>query len=125
MGGDGGRRWGGEGGTGEVPVPVSVPVVSEIQVEYSTYSSILRVFCQYELDYIALSSALRLVLPLMTMMEEINEVFPLLISKPNCVCKVHEDNQSCIKMATGTKFSPSTKHMVLKYHHFNLHVNSG
>ena len=34
-------------------------------------------------------------------------------------------NQSCIKMATGTKFSPSTKHIALKYHHFRSHVKSG
>ena len=46
-----------------------------------------------EAEYIALSSALRQVLTLMTMTEEINEVFPLLISKPNFVCKVHEYNQ--------------------------------
>ena len=78
-----------------------------------------------EAEYIALSSALRQVLPLMTMMEEINEVFPLLISKPNFVFKLHEDNQSCIKMATGTKFSPRTKHIALKYHHFISHVKSG
>ena len=52
-------------------------------------------------EYIALSSALRVVLPLMTMMEEIDAVFPLHIHKPNFICKVHEDNQSCIKMATG------------------------
>ena len=38
-----------------------------------------------ETDYIALSSAMRQVLPLMTMMEERNEVFPLLISKTNFV----------------------------------------
>ena len=43
-----------------------------------------------EVEYIALSSALRQVLPLMKMVEEINEVFTLLISKPNFVCKVHE-----------------------------------
>ena len=61
----------------------------------------------------------------MTMMEEINDVFPLLISKPHFVCKFHEDNQSCIKMATGTKFSPRTKHIALKYHHFRSHVKSG
>ena len=58
-------------------------------------------------------------------MEEINEVFPLHIDKPNFVCKVHEDNQSCIKMATGTKFSPRTKHIALKYHHFRSHVKKG
>ena len=34
-----------------------------------------------EAEYMAISSALRQVLPLMTMMEEINDVFPLLISK--------------------------------------------
>ena len=77
-----------------------------------------------EAEYISLSSALRQVLPLTTMTEEINEVFPLLISKTNFVCKVHEDNQSCINMATWTKFSPSTKHIALKYHHFRSHVKS-
>ena len=78
-----------------------------------------------EAEYISLPSSLRQVLPLMKMMEEINEVFPLLISKPNFVCKVHEDNQSCIKMASGTKFSPRKKHIALKYHHFRSHVKSG
>ena len=61
----------------------------------------------------------------MTMMEEIHEVFPLHINKPNFVCTVHEDNQSCIKMASGTRFSPRTKHIALKYHHFRSHVKSG
>ena len=78
-----------------------------------------------EAEYIALSSALRVVLPLMTMMEEIDSVIPLHIDKPSFVCKVHEDNQSCIKMATGNKFSPGTKHIALKYHHFKSHVKSG
>ena len=78
-----------------------------------------------EAEYIALSYALRQVLPLMTIMGEINEVFPLLISKPNFVCKLHEDNQACIKMATGTNFSPRTKHIALKYHHFRSHFKSG
>ena len=61
----------------------------------------------------------------MTMMEEIDKVFPLLISKPNFVCKVHEDNQSCIKMATGTTSSPRTKNIALKYHHLISHVKYG
>ena len=78
-----------------------------------------------EAEYIALSSALRKVLPLMTLMEEIHTVIPMHISKPNFVCKVHEDNQSTIKMATGIKFSPRTKHIARKYHHFRSHVKSG
>ena len=61
----------------------------------------------------------------MMMMEEINKLFPLLIQKPKFVCQFHEDNQSCIKMATGTKFYPRTKHISLKYHQFRSNVKSG
>ena len=57
-----------------------------------------------EAEHISLSSALQDMLPLMTMMEEINRVFPLFIQNPKFVYQVHEDNQSCIKMGTGTKF---------------------
>ena len=76
-------------------------------------------------EYIALSTALRQVIPLMTMIEEIHAVFPIHISKPDFICKFHEDNQLCIKMDTGIKFSPRTKHIALKYHHFISHVKSG
>ena len=61
----------------------------------------------------------------MTVMEEIHAVFPIHISKPDFVCNVHEDNQSCIKMAAGIKISPRTKHIALKYHHFISHVKYG
>ena len=76
-----------------------------------------------EAEYIALSSSLRQVIPLMTLMEETDTVFPLYIDKPNFHCKVWEDNQSCIAMATSQKFSPRTKHIALKYHHFRSFVN--
>ena len=44
-----------------------------------------------EAMYSELSTALRQVIPLMTMMEEIHAVFTIQISKPEFVCKVHED----------------------------------
>ena len=78
-----------------------------------------------EAEYIALSTALRQVIPLMKIMGEIQAVFPIHISKPDFVCKVHEDNQLCIKMATGIEFSPRTKNIALKYHHFRSHVKYG
>ena len=78
-----------------------------------------------EAEYIALSSALREVIPLMTLMEEIHNIFPLHIMQPELVCSVHEDNQSCIKIANSTKFTPRTKHITLKYHHFKSFVKSG
>ena len=62
---------------------------------------------------------------MMTMMEEINKVFPLLIQKPKFIYQFHEDNQSCIKMATRTKFSLRTKNIALKYNHFRSNVKSG
>ena len=75
-----------------------------------------------EAEYIALSSALREVIPLMTMMLEINDIFPLHICPPDFHCTVWEDNQSCIAMATSQKISPRTKHIALKYHHFRSYV---
>ncbi len=39
-------------------------------------------------EYIALSTALREVIPLLMGMEEINEVFPLMMNPPNFYCKV-------------------------------------
>jgi hypothetical protein len=76
-------------------------------------------------EYITLSTALREVIPLLTIMEEINEVFPLMMNPPNLYCKVWEDNQSCIAMATSQKFTPWTKHIALKCHHFKQYVESG
>ncbi len=76
-------------------------------------------------EYIALLTVLREVISLLTIMEEINEVFRLMMNSPNFYCKVWEDNQSCIAMATSQKFTPQTKHIALKYHHFKQYVESG
>ena len=76
----------------------------------------------YEADYITISSALREVLPLIKITEEINEVFPLHIHKPRFVCNAHKDNQYCIEKATSKKISPRTNHIALKYDHFRTHV---
>lgn len=75
-----------------------------------------------EAEFMALSLATREVLPLMTMMEEINDVVPLHIDKSNFHCKVWEDNQSCIAMTRRDHFTPRTKHIALKYFHFMSHV---
>ncbi len=76
-------------------------------------------------EYIALSSSLREVILLMTVMDELNEVFPLLMETPQFYCKVWEDNQSCIAMATSQKFKPRTKRITPKYHHFKSYVKLG
>jgi hypothetical protein len=76
-------------------------------------------------EYIAMSSELRKVIPLMSLMKELHAFFLVHINKPNFFSKVHEDNQSTIRMVTSEKFTPQTKYIALKYHHFCSHVKNG
>jgi hypothetical protein len=58
------------------------------------------------------------------LMHEMNVIFPLYLPKPKFVLKVCEDNQSCIAMTNKPKFTPQTKHIAIKYHHFRKHIKS-
>lgn len=78
-----------------------------------------------EAEYIALSQAIREVIPLIQLLKEINEVFPIDLPTPKVRCKVWEDNNGCITLAKEHKFSPRTKHIAIKYHHFRQHVKDG
>jgi hypothetical protein len=61
----------------------------------------------------------------MTLMKELHIIVPVHITKPNFFCKVHENNQFTIKMATSDIFTLQTKHIALKYHHLCSHVKNG
>ena len=65
---------------------------------------------------------MREVIPFMNLMVEVGEVFPLHNPKPEFHCKLFENNNSCIRMAESSKFTPRTKHIAIKYHHFRKHV---
>jgi len=88
--------------TGYVIMYASCPIlwVSRLQTEIALSTA--------EAEYIALSQALRDVILLITLIKEVNAVFPVHVKTPTFVCKVHEDNQSCITMAMSQKFSPRT-----------------
>ena len=58
-------------------------------------------------------------------MIEVGDVFTLHNPKPKFHCKVFEDNPSCIKVAESPKFTPRTKHITIKYHHFRSFVADG
>jgi hypothetical protein len=75
-----------------------------------------------EAVYIEMSQAPRETIPLATLMREMNEIFLLYLPSPGFIIKVREDNQSCIAMAENPKFTPRTKHIAIKYHHFWKHV---
>eukprot|EP00804_Cyclotella_cryptica_P006343 CCRYP_010172-RB/>CCRYP_010172-RB protein AED:0.32 eAED:0.32 QI:0/-1/0/1/-1/0/1/0/373 len=78
-----------------------------------------------EAEYIALSQAMRETLPFLNLMQEIGGVFEFFNPKPKFHCKVFEDNASCIKVAESPKFTPLTKHIAIKYHHFRKFMSDG
>ena len=57
--------------------------------------------------------------------KEIASIFGLLTRKPVFKCKVWEDNDSCITVAKAPTFTPCTKHIAIKYHHFRSFVSEG
>ena len=75
-----------------------------------------------ESEYIACSTALNDVISLMHLLKEIDMIFPVRQQKPEIHCNVYGDNESCIAMAKNRQFSPRTKHIAIKYHHFRKHV---
>ena len=85
----------------------------------------LQALSTTEAEYIALSMAMREVLPFLNLMNEIQEVLPMNSTEPKFFCTVWEDNRSCIKVAESPKFTPRTKHIALKYHHFRRFVSDG
>ncbi len=64
-------------------------------------------------EYIAMSSAICEVIPLMRLIKELHTIFPVHIHRPNFFCKVLEENQSTIRMAKSDKFTLQTKHIAL------------
>jgi hypothetical protein len=105
--------------TGYILMYANCPIlwVSHLQAEIALSTA--------EAEYIALSHLLRDVIPLLTLLKEINKVFHVHMKTPTYVCKVHKDNQSCITMAMLQKFTPRMKHIALKYHHFCSHIKRG
>ena len=59
------------------------------------------------------------------MMSEISVFLLVNNNKPEMICTTWEDNRSCIKVAESPKFTPRTKHIALKYHHFRQFVSNG
>ena len=67
----------------------------------------------------AMSIALREVLYLMNLMDELRKFGVKLIDeKPIITCDVLEDNVGAIELAKLPKLRPRTKHMAIQYHHF-------
>ena len=76
-----------------------------------------------ESEYIALSSALREVIAIIHLLEELKgKGFPINQDTPKVTCKTFEDNKSCIKIVSNHRTCPCTKHLSMRLHHFQSHV---
>ena len=79
-----------------------------------------------EAEYIALSTALREVIGVMNLVNELKgRGFELNTGVPRVVCRTFEDNQSCIEIATNHKTRPRTKHLSVRLHHFRSKIVDG
>jgi hypothetical protein len=79
-----------------------------------------------EAEYIAMSMALRDVIPVMNLIEEIkSKGFQVICTKPYAYCKVFEDNSGALELARLPKLRPRTKHINVCYHHFREHIRKG
>ena len=104
--------------TGFVICYANCPIVwcSKLQTEIALSTA--------EAEYIALSHALREAIPIQNLTKELNCVVPLHLPDPDFCLTVHEDNLSTIAMAESIKFTPRTKHIAIKYHHFRNRVRN-
>ena len=78
-----------------------------------------------ESEYTDLSTSMRELIPFMSLMKETADLFGLLTRDSVLRCTVWEDNESCITVAKSPQFTPRTKRIAIKYHHFRRFVSDG
>ena len=76
-----------------------------------------------EAEYIALSESLRDFIPLMHIVDKMDDHnIPIKTVSSIIKCKLFEDNAGAIELAKNPKFRPRTKHINIKYHHFREYI---
>jgi hypothetical protein len=77
-----------------------------------------------EAEYIALSTAMRDIIPLMDQVKEMDLIYGNASPQPKVHCTVFEDNNGTLELANKPRYRPRTKHIAVKYHHFREHVRN-
>ena len=99
---------------------IPVAWVSRLQIETALSTM--------EAEYIALSQALRVFLPLRIVLDEVTRALNLK-QDPHSSIKstVFEDNQACLSLATSDppRMTPRSKSIAVKYHWFQEHLEPG
>lgn len=71
-----------------------------------------------EAEYIALSTAMRDIIPMKALLQELKEVLEMPEIEVKCHSILFEDNQGAEELENVPKTRPRTKHIAIKYHHF-------
>ena len=92
-------------------------------VTWASKMQMITTMSTTEAEYIALSTSLREVIPLMGLLKEAREQGLCLGNLlPRIHCTVFEDNSRALELARLPKIRPRTKHINQSYHHFREHV---
>ncbi len=75
-----------------------------------------------EAEYMTMSHALRDMIPGQNLVKEVSCIIDMLIPITDVCITCHGDNLLAIAMAESSKFTPWTKHIAIKYHHFRSRV---
>ena len=78
-----------------------------------------------ESEYTGLSYAVREVIPILNILQELSKTHNLLESPAKLYLRVYEDNAGAIEMAKVHKYRPRTKHLNIRLHHFRKFISSG
>jgi len=74
-------------------------------------------------EYVAFSMAMRELLPMRALLQELNDKLGLDVVQGSLVrSTVFEDNQGCLSMVNSPKMSSRNKYLALKYHFFRSHI---
>jgi hypothetical protein len=89
--------------------------VSKLQTEIALSTT--------EAEYVALSQAIRELLPMCELFQEIGTALKLKCALPTILhSTVFEDYNGALSLATSPKISPRTQHIAVKYHHFRSKI---
>jgi len=79
-----------------------------------------------ESEYIALSSAIRELIPLRRVLQEVGKALNLEFTKPSIIQSTcFEDNNGALGLALTPRLTPRTKHIGVKYHFFKSKIGEG
>jgi hypothetical protein len=78
-----------------------------------------------EAEYVAFSTALRDIIPVMNLLKEMADQGHDMVNTPTIKCKLFEDNSRALEQATTAKYRPRTRHINAAWHHFRSYVASG